>query len=510
MKIKDIYRENKEKALIDDIPKIDVHTEIKDIPQRLLISEKVYITSDHKVIGYLDTDLIKYLQSVSFNGLKENILENVSEGIVAVDANGKIFYMNNKYSKILGVRISSIIGKNIRIIEKGATIIKVLDTGRPIKRKNNYVKTLDKFLDVNIYPIYEENELKGAYSIFTDVTEIEELNRKMDRVSQMAHDYNKQLYAEKKMKELDIIGESPSYINVILNAVNVAETDASVLLLGENGTGKEVLCQFIYKNSLRKSNPLVTLNCSAVPENLIESELFGYESGSFTGSKKGGKLGKFELADKGTIFLDEIADMSLAMQAKLLRVLETGEIEKIGSQKKTKVDVRVISATNKNIEEMIKRGEFREDLYYRLSVITMELPPLRDRDHDSILFLNHFLDHYNKKYGKKLVFSNKALNKIINYDWPGNIRELKNCIEHCVILCNEREIGLEHLPKKLQMVDNKTTKANTLEEVVNEAERWALKESYETFNGNVDEISKKLNISKRTVYRKLNKYKIIK
>ncbi len=508
MRIKDIYRTKKEKNLSKDISCIDISTDIKDIDSRLLKKDKIYVNEDGRVVGYIDSDLIRYLQSVKFFGLKEEILENVSEGIIAVDADGKIFYVNEKYSKILGVRISSIIGKNIRIIEKGATIIEVLDTGKAIKRKNNYVKSLNKFLDVRIYPIFDSDKLKGAYSIFTDVTEIAELNKEMDRVSQMAQDYNNQLYAEKKMKELNIIGESPSYINIILNAVKVAETDASVLLLGENGTGKEVLCQFIYKNSLRKENPLITLNCSAVPENLIESELFGYESGSFTGSSKGGKLGKFELADKGTIFLDEIADMSLSMQAKLLRVLETGEIEKIGSEKKIKVDVRVISATNKNIEEMIKKGEFREDLYYRLSVITMELPPLRERDHDSILFLNHFLDHYNEKYGKNLVFSNEALNKIISYDWPGNIRELKNCIEHCVILCNDKEIALNHLPRKLQLIDS-STMGTTLEDVVNKAEERALKEAYKTFNGDADSISKKLNISKRTVYRKLNKYNII-
>lgn len=334
MRIKDIYRVNKEKNLSKDISCIDISTDIKDIDSRLLKKDKIYVSEDGRVVGYIDSDLIRYLQSVKFFGLKEEILENVSEGIIAVDADGKIFYVNEKYSKILGVRISSIIGKNIRIIEKGATIIEVLDTGKTIKRKNNYVKSLNKFLDVRIYPIFDGDKLKGAYSIFTDVTEIAELNKEVDRVSQMAQDYNNQLYAEKKMKELNIIGESPSYINIILNAVKVAETDASVLLLGENGTGKEVLCQFIYKNSLRKENPLITLNCSAVPENLIESELFGYESGSFTGSSKGGKLGKFELADKGTIFLDEIADMSLSMQAKLLRVLETGEIEKIGSEKK--------------------------------------------------------------------------------------------------------------------------------------------------------------------------------
>lgn len=509
MKIQDIYRKNKEKKLKNDIPEIDIFTEIKNIPEDFLNFEKIYIKKDSEIIGYVDTELIRYLQSINYIDLKNNILENVSEGIIAVDSDGKIFYVNNNYSKILGVKISSIIGRNIKVIEKGATIIEVLEKGKSIKKKNNYVKSLDKFLDVNIYPIFNGDELKGAYSIFTDVTEIAELNRKMNRVSQIAQTYNNQLYAEKKMKELNIIGKSPNYINIILNAVNVAKTDASVLLLGENGTGKEVLCKFIYKNSLRKDRPLVTLNCSAVPENLIESELFGYESGSFTGSNKGGKLGKFELADKGTIFLDEIADMSLAMQAKLLRVLETGEIEKIGSQKSINVDVRIISATNKNLEEMIHSGKFREDLYYRLSVITMDLPPLRYRDHDSILFLNYFLDHYNKKYRKNVFFSNNALNKIISYDWPGNIRELKNCIEHCVILCNDEKVGIEHLPRKLQESNNNLDDSGTLEEILNKVEDDVFRKSYNDFNGDIEKVSRKLNVSKRTVYRKLKKYKII-
>lgn len=508
MKIKDIYKKLKNDELLEETTAIDIDTNINDISFNLLKNEIIYISKNNKKIGYIKSDTIKYLQSINMTNIRDSILENVSEGVIAVDLEGRIFYVNNQYSNILGVKTSSIIGKNIRIIEKEATIIEVLDTGKAIERQNNYVKSLNKFLDVRIYPLYnDENELKGAFSIFTDVTEITELNRTVDRVSQIAENYNRQLYAEKKMKELNIIGESPNYINIILNAVNVATTDASVLILGENGTGKEILCQFIYKNSLRKENPLVTLNCSAVPENLIESELFGYEGGSFTGSSKSGKLGKFEIADKGTIFLDEIADMSLAMQAKLLRVLETGEIEKIGSQKKIKVDVRVISATNKDIESMVDKGEFREDLYYRLSVITMELPPLRNRDHDSILFLNHFLDHYNKKYNKNLIFSNKALGRIISYDWPGNIRELKNCIEHCVILCNDDEIGVEHLPKKLQLL-GESNQTNTLEEIIDQTEMKVLKNSYNFFDGDIDKIAKQLNISKRTVYRKLIKYKI--
>lgn len=508
MKIKDIYKKFKDDSFLGEAPTIDIESNINEISDDLLKNEIIYISKNNEKVGYVKSDTIEYLQSIDLTNTTDSILENVSEGVIAVDLEGKIFYVNNQYSNILGVKISSIIGKNIRIIEKEATIIKVLDTGKAIKRNNNYVKSLNKFLDVRIYPLYnKKNELKGAFSVFTDVTEITELNRTVDRVSQIAENYNRQLYAEKKMKELNIIGESPNYINIILNAVNVAATDASVLILGENGTGKEILCQFIYKNSLRKENPLVTLNCSAVPENLIESELFGYESGSFTGSSKSGKLGKFEIADKGTIFLDEIADMSLAMQAKLLRVLETGEIEKIGSQKKIKVDVRVISATNKDIESMVDKGEFREDLYYRLSVITMELPPLRNREHDSILFLNHFLDHYNKKYNKNLIFSNKALGRIISYDWPGNIRELKNCIEHCVILCNDDEIRTDHLPKKLQESED-NNESSTLEEIINKTEMKVFKNLFDIYSGDVDKIAKRLNISKRTVYRKLIKYEI--
>ncbi len=507
MRIKDICKKINNKKIDKKIPVLDINTSLYDISEEFLSRDILYFSNNSEIIGYLRTDLIRYLQSINLFQFKEDILENISEGIIVTDADGKISYVNHQYSKILGVKPSSIIGKNIKVIEKDATIIQVLKTGKIIKNNNNYVKSLGKFLDVRIYPIYKDNRLAGAYSIFSDVTEITQLNNEISRVSKMAQDYNRQLYAEKKMKELNIIGKSPNYINVILKAVNVARTDASVLVLGENGSGKDVLCQLVHKNSLRKDKSFVSVNCSAIPENLIESELFGYEGGSFTGSQKGGKLGKFELADKGTIFLDEIADMSLTMQAKILRVLETGEIEKIGSQKKIKVDVRVISATNKNLERMIEQGLFREDLYYRLSVIVLELPPLRKRNHDSILFLNYFLTYYNEKYKKNLIFSNRALNKIIAYDWPGNIRELKNCIEHAVILCNDKKIGIEHLPKKIQNEDL-TSKVGTLEEIVNDAEKNAIKECYDNFCGDVEKVAEKLSVSKRTLYRKLSKYKI--
>ena len=505
MEIIDIYIRTEEKVVEGLSLPIDIN--LMAIDPSYLKEERLYFTDQGKIVGYLESDLIVYLQRMSRDFIYKSIVDTIEDGVIAVDEGGRIFYANKAYSKILGVKLYKIIGRKIAEVEKDATINQVLKHRKAMDKKNNYIKSLDKYIDVRIRPIFNETRFIGAFSIFHDVSEINILNKKVMMASQMAEEYNRQLEAQKRMKELNIIGKSPNYLKLVSKAVAISKTDATVLIGGENGAGKDVICQLIHKNSLRNKEAFVSLNCAAIPENLIESEMFGYEEGAFTGAMKGGKIGKFELADKGTIFLDEIGDMSLSMQAKLLRVLESGQIEKIGSQKNIRVDVRVIAATNQDLEEMIARGEFREDLYYRLSVITLELPPLRKRSHDIVLFATHYLNYYNEKYEKDLSLSKEALKVMESYSWPGNIRELKNCIEHAVILADDGQVDIDDLPARIQKSFIGSLDM-TLEEMMEEKEIEIIRDLLIMNKGDLKKTADQLAISERTLYRKINKYSI--
>lgn len=507
--------------LIDIIEKIDnisniekdkicifpINVDIKEINPHNLIGNVVYFQENNRIIGSINKNLLIYLQKKNKSYIFFEILDKIEEGVVAIDEKGKIFYVNRAYFKILGVPLYKIIGKYIQHIEKDASILEVLKTRKEIYKMNNYIKSIKKYVNVNISPIFNNGKFKGAISIFTDITEITNLNKEVFRITSVAEEYSKLLIAKEKLENFGIIGEDKKYLEIITKSLAVSETDATILVLGENGVGKDIVSKFIHNNSKRAKEIFIILNCASIPENLIESEMFGYEGGAFTGANKNGKLGKFELADKGTIFLDEIGDMSLAMQAKLLRTLETGEIEKIGSESKKKVDVRIIAATNQNLEKKIKDGEFREDLFYRLSTITLEIPPLRNRGHDIILFIHHFLKYYNSKYNKNCSLSNEVYSNLMEYKWPGNIRELKNCIEHAVILSQENIINIEHLPKKIQRNVPSNTPISLAELLANKEKEILLNELLIN-NWNLKKIEEKLKISERTLYRKIKKHGI--
>ena len=509
MKISKIIslKEHNEERL-DNIPVLPVDISIDKIDVSKINSKIIYFKDKERIVGYIETELISYLQEKNSNNMFLNIVEDIEEAVIIIDEFGRIFYANKNYPKILGVPLNKVIGKYIQNIESNASIIEVLKTKKPIIKSNHLIKSIEKYVNVRIYPFFVNNTFAGAYSIFTDVTELNYLNQEVIRISNVASQYNEKLIAQEKLKELKIVGKNKNFLNLITKSLSVAKTDASVLILGENGSGKDILAKFIHKNSKRADEPFIILNCAAIPENLIESEMFGYYAGAFTGAKKTGQVGKFQMADKGTIFLDEVGDMSLSMQAKLLRTLETGEIEKIGGGQNIKVDVRVIAATNQKLERKIEDGSFRQDLFYRLSVVTLELPPLRKRGLDITLFINYFLQKYNLKYNKNLMVSKEAYDILLEYNWPGNIRELKNCIEHCVILANGNSIEIENLPKRLQNIKNKTI-STTLQEHVQEKEKEIIENTLRVCNYNINAAKTMLNISERTIYRKIKAYNII-
>ena len=305
-----------------------------------------------------------------------------------------------------------------------------------------------------------------------------------------------------------IIGNSQK-MQKVLNVVNqISGTTATVLITGESGTGKELISKIIHNNSPRKNNPLVILNAAAIPENLLESELFGHEKGSFTGAMYQRK-GKFEYANHGTLFLDEIGDMPLSTQVKLLRVIEDGVVTRVGSNESIKVDVRLIAATNQDLEKLIKEGKFREDLYFRLNVVSIKLPPLRERLDDIPLLMDAFLREFSQIHNKKVsIISPEARKILYKYSWPGNVRELKNCIESMVVVSTKNAIDVEDIPDHILQRSSEisTTPSLAAGITIEEAERELIKSTLATVGGNREEAANMLGIGERTLYRKLDRY----
>ncbi|WP_246026168.1 sigma-54 interaction domain-containing protein [Peribacillus cavernae] len=307
-----------------------------------------------------------------------------------------------------------------------------------------------------------------------------------------------------------LMGKSPAFIEVKNRARKAAKSDSNVLLLGESGTGKELFAHSIHNDSSRAMGVFVKVNCAAIPAELLESELFGYEEGSFTGAKKGGKAGKFEAADGGTIFLDEIGELPMHMQVKLLRVLQEKEIERVGAAGSTPIDVRVIAATNRNLEEMVRKGEFRLDLYYRLKVMEITVPPLKERKEDIKILVHHFMDKYQQIMKKQVKgINDHALRLLTIYSWPGNIRELENIIERALNIGDEGEvITSEHLLEEITG-HKQMTPVRSLAEVMEETERNTILACLGMTQGNKSETAKQLGVSRTTLYEKMNKYGLL-
>ena len=482
-----------------DLDEIDIHSEYTYI-----------IDQKNNIVGKIKNETLIFLISKNKNIKFFDILDNIEEAVIVIDTGGRIFYLNSRYSEILNIPQRKIIGKYIQDIEKDTELVKVLKSQKPFEKEKTYIKTLKKYVSIKLFPLFNEGRFEGAYSIFKDITEITELNDEVKRISDVAEGFSKQIKEQQELKHPNIVGKSPEFIKLLSRALAAAKTDAVILIQGENGSGKEVLTNFIYKNSLRQNKPFITVNCAAIPENLIESELFGYEEGTFTGAVKGGKLGKFQLAEGGTIFLDEIGDTPLAMQAKLLRVLQEGEIEKIGSSKNISINVRIIAATNQNLEELIEKKLFRRDLYYRLNVITLTIPSLRERKHDIILLANFFLEKFNKKYSKNLIFSPEVYSFFYNYNWPGNVRELKNSVEYAVVLCGTpvirlKDISITSTENKNFLCDSEDNipEYTSLKDALIQYEYKIFSDALRKCNNNRTKAMELLNLSRRTFYRKL-------
>ncbi|MBW6411099.1 sigma 54-interacting transcriptional regulator [Clostridium weizhouense] len=386
----------------------------------------------------------------------EIILNSIKEGICFLDKDGYISYVNSEYLNI-SEEDKNILGKHINEVSPNGIRKKVFLTGKSYIEK---VKNKQKNIISSTYPIIRDNNIIGILSTVNKVRGISILSENSCDISENEEVLEENLnIINKPHKAFDkFIGHSQKIIEILLLATKAAKSSATVLIRGESGTGKELIAEGIHYASERDKGPFIRVNCAAIPENLIESELFGHEKGSFTGAIKR-KLGKFELAQNGTIFLDEIGEMDKNTQAKILRVLQYKEFQRVGGEETIKVDVRVIAATHRNLEEMIKKSEFREDLYYRLNVIPIFIPELKDRVEDIPILVKHFINKFQKDNKHKQV-SKDVMNTFINYSWNGNVRELENVIERILALNESNIITLKDIPLYIKEKTLKSSKSN--------------------------------------------------
>lgn len=506
MKVEQIMRTNGGPERLSHTIRGD--TDILTLRSEALVAEARYevVDADGGKMGEISGDRLLFLSESAARLDLNEILNCIEDGVVVVDREGRICYENDSYARIVGVPMRKTLGKNLHTIEPDALLLQVLKSGEPSSRKRHLIKSVGKYVSMRMYPILKGGAVEGAFSVFRDVTELNQLGQEVRRMTGVAAELSSQLEAE--LAKFQIVGKDVKIRNLISRAITAAGTDATVLIRGENGVGKEGFAKLIHQASHRRDKPLITVNCAAIPPTLIESELFGYEEGSFTGAKRGGKVGKFELARGGTLFLDEIGDMPLLMQSKLLRVLQEGEIEKIGREETIPVDVRVVAATNQPLEELITKKRFREDLYYRLNVVALAIPPLRERRDDILLLARHFLDRYNEKYGKSVGFSRAFCEGLLADDWPGNVRQLQNCIESAVIMCSEEEIGPDALPvgrggPERPVPVEGLMRYGMLKEEAERFERGVIQAVLGQCGGDHEEAARRLGVSRRTLYRKL-------
>ncbi|MEW6184123.1 MAG: sigma 54-interacting transcriptional regulator [Thermodesulfobacteriota bacterium] len=442
----------------------------------------------------------------------EAVLDNMHNGVMIVDPEGKIIFFSKTYGKFLGIDPGEVIGKHCREVVPSTRMDIVAQTGKA--EINQTQRIAGQEMIVQRIPIEKNGKVIGVFGqiIFTDVRDVQTLARKLNVLESKVEFYEKELESLRSSKYTfkDIVGESTAINEVKGLALKASNTNSPVLLLGESGTGKELFAHAIHFASRRRPFPFIRLNCAAIPKDLLEAELFGYEPGAFTGAGSKGKPGKFELAHRGTIFLDEISDLPLEMQPKLLRVLEEKEVERIGGNQITKVDFRLIAATGENLARAVKQGKFRKDLFYRLSVIPLTIPPLRERRGDIPLVACHLTKRINKEMGVHVTeISPEVLNIFQNYDWTGNVREMANLLERILSTIDSNVIKLHHLPIFFQNKASELIKRDTftyLKHLKEETEKEALVYAIQVSKNNKNQAAKLLGIHRTALYQKLKKY----
>lgn len=508
---------------IKDIMKKNVVSVKKGMPidecRNLMIKENIgilpVVDNVGKILGILRQEHIRdylYMQLEEYGITLKYIIGHIKEGICAVNYEGVVILWNSFMEERYGIKSDEIVGRPISDFLEDTICERVLRRRIGISDVYSTYKKQDMYGLVHANPIFFGGEFVGVVCTELDVTEARNLSFELEKTNE------KLKYLQDEVKNLSngvfegILGKSDKIEKAKAIAKQVAKTSSSIFIWGESGTGKEVFSRAIHEQSGRKG-AFVPVNCSAIPAELFESEFFGYESGAFTGANKKGKSGIFELAKDGTVFLDEIADLPLNMQAKLLRVLQEKEVRRVGGEKTIKINPRIISATNKDLEKMVKEEKFREDLYYRLNVVEIKIPPLRERKEDIAILLHHFLDEMCRENGKpRLTLSKEAYKILENYRWKGNIRELKNTVENMVVLSDSSIIEKDDIPNYIvESAKNSNDDEDYPLDLTSAIEKLEIKnitKALEMSNGNKAKAAKILNIPRTTLYYKLDLYGI--
>ena len=427
--------------------------------------------------------------------LYQVILDSIADGVYTVDLDWRVTSFNKAAENITGIKREEAVGRKCfevlrsNMCERHCLLKRAMEARQTISNRPLYIIRADKKrIPINVATAILKDNAKhviGGVMTFRDLSSVNKLQ--------------KELFKQHSFE--DIVSKNSKMLNIFSTLPQIAQSSSNVLIEGESGTGKELFARAIHNNSTNASGPFVAVNCGALPDTLVESELFGYKAGAFTDAKKD-KPGRFDQAQGGTILLDEIGDISPAVQAKLLRGLERKEYEPLGSVEPVQTDARVIAATHRNLNQLVKEGKFREDLYYRINVVSLYLPPLRERKEDVPLLTNHFVDRYNVLVGRELIgVSQEALAVFMLYDWPGNVRELENTIEHAFVMCQDELIQVGHLPKRVLPEDNEIhiVPSMTLKEI----EKQAIIRTLERNSWKKVKSAKELGIDKNTLRRKI-------
>jgi len=435
------------------------------------------------------------------NEFLNTIIESISDALIVMDKEGKVIHLNSLAEEILGEKSSEVIGIPInRLIKTSFSLLNILDNREEYLEKEIII-TPHYSKDSSVYLLTEkvvkdsEGKIQGITSLFKD----------MKKVRRLVSNF---IGTNTKYNFSSIIGKNIKLIKAINLAKVASPSSSKILIQGESGTGKEIFAQAIHNNSNRKNKPFIAINCAAIPRDLVESELFGYEGGAFTGAKKEGRAGKFELAEGGTLFLDEIEAMPLEVQPKLLRILESNQLIRVGGNKIIPIDVRIISSSNQDLSLLVKEGKFRGDLYYRLNVITIEIPPLRERKDDIPILVRYFCNRI--KPG--IEIDEKVLKAFYKYNWPGNIRELENVIERAILISKNNKITIDLIPENIKCfkANNSNFMDNNKKISLIDFEKEAVLKALQGAKGNISKASKSLGIDRSTLYRKIKKYEIFK
>jgi transcriptional regulator with PAS, ATPase and Fis domain len=499
-------------------------TPLKEVINSLIKNGPQNVFSDGKIVGYVDHDILLQFLSRKNEELEREldaIINFSADWIFISDGQGYALRANSSYEKEFGVKV---VGKNVIELEKEGVFHPSV-TKMVLENHKSHTIVQDtlkgKELLTTGCPVFnDDGSIFRVIVNIRDVSQLFELKQKLRETEILKNGYYYELIESGNYRNYteELFINSDQMVNLVKYIHKFASSDSTVLISGESGVGKGLIAHLIHKLSTRKDKPFINVNCGAIPENLLESELFGYTGGAFTGADKKGKIGKIELANHGTLFLDEITELPFNLQVKLLHFVQEKAISRIGDDKKTNLDIRIIAATNRDINEMVSKKQFREDLFFRLNVIPIEIPPLRERVEDIEPLTNFFLDKLNKKYRCQKGLDAEAINYLKKYNWPGNVRELENLIERLVIIVDENLIRASHLPRHIigDDCDNKAIKTENkfstielqpLEQAKQLLEKTILQKAASLCNSTY-EIAKELNTSQPTIVRKMKKYSI--